>query len=428
MTALRRALLPWVVLSLIACDPAPSIDAGPRDAGARDAPRAPDAGFDPSALSPCELDPSGGFDGDPFASYAWLPASPTARRLFYPLVVLDDDGSADEPAGIIDERRAGARAVADCAGEAGCVRNAVAFDEAAAALAGDAVVSLLSVDALPRVAAHLRGAGICSLVLDESDANLVSGCIEQTLVELSLGLGFLGEIPPTELDTLADEIASMADGLAFYGPLTMLIERGLALAERPEPIRYEPLEDENRAAIDALAAVDFSTFPFVAIVVPGQGPTDAETALNPAGQARADLGYDRWMAGLAPVVLLSGGHVHPDRTVYSEAIEMRRYLMESRGMPASAILVDPYARHTTTNLRNATRILARAGVPTDRPILITSDRIQSLYIASSVFSTRCDDELGYQPFAELTVLSTFDSCMLPVPASLHVAASDPLDP
>ena len=76
----------------------------------------------------------------------------------------------------------------------------------------------------------------------------------------------------------------------------------------------------------------------------------------------------------------------------------------------------------------AQEILARAGVPTDRPILITSDRIQSLYIASSVFSTRCDDELGYQPFAELTVLSTFDSCMLPVPASLHVAASDPLDP
>lgn len=420
-----RGLALASALLLVACGPASPTDAG---VPPRDAPRGPDAGFDPSALEACTPDLSAAFAGTGYASHTWLPSTPTARRLFYPLVVLAADGTANEPAGIIDARRAGVANATACAGEAGCVRAAIGFDADAARAAGLAVSTTLDATHLESVASELRASGVCALVTETADETFVASCIERTLFELSDGAGFLGEVPASDLDALVDEIAAAAPTASFFGPLTSLVERGLVLADRPEPVRYEPLDEENRAAIDALRTTDFSTFPFVAIVVPGQGPDDAETALNPVGRARADLGYDRWAANLAPVILVSGGHVHPDRTTYSEAIEMRRYLIETRGMPASAVLVDPYARHTTTNLRNATRILVRAGVPTNRPILITSDRVQSIYIASVPFATRCDEELYFRPFAELQVLSTFDSCMLPVEGSMHVAPSDPLDP
>src|SRR6185436_9047390 len=90
---------------------------------------------------------------------------------------------------------------------------------------------------------------------------------------------------------------------------------------RDEAVRYEPITagGENAAAIAAFPTTNFSMFPYVAILVPGQGPTDAVTALNPAGAARCDLAVARWQAGLAPFLLLSGGHVHPDHTTFSEA-------------------------------------------------------------------------------------------------------------
>jgi hypothetical protein len=59
---------------------------------------------------------------------------------------------------------------------------------------------------------------------------------------------------------------------------------------------------------------------------------------------------------------------------------------------------------------------------------VTSDLLQAGYVRGSGFAERCDDELGYRPFVDLTMLSSTDACMLPAEASLHVAASDPLDP
>lgn len=417
----RRTLT--LCLALSACDATPIGDAGV-DAPRRDA---PDGGFVPGSIAPCTLDPSMGFDGAPLAAYPWLTASPTARRLAYPLVVLADDGSVDAiPTSAL--RRAELDLAADCAGEAGCVRGHLAFDAAAAAAAAsETVEALTAAGTLTDVASELRGAGVCALIDAADEGAFVSACIERVLGELSAGLDVLGEAPATELDALIDRLA-MDETLPFHAPILSALEEGLVLADRPEPIRYEPKDDENRAAIDAARTTDWDAFDFTVIVVPGQGPTDPDTALNPAGRARADLAYDRWAAGVAPFVLLTGGHVHPDRTRFSEAIEMRRHLMEVRGMPASAIFVDPYARHTTTNLRNATRVLARAGVPMDRRMLITTDRIQSIYVMDTSFWARCDEELGYRPFAALERVSDFDVCMIPSITSLHVAPSDPLDP
>jgi hypothetical protein len=135
----------------------------------------------------------------------------------------------------------------------------------------------------------------------------------------------------------------------------------LRAAGRDEAFRYGPDASlENQAAIDAIAGIDFDAYPYTAILVPGQGPTDDTTALNPAGINRINTAVARWRAGLAPLLLVSGGHVHPDKTPFCEAIEMRRYLIDELGIPAAAIVVDPYARHTTTNLRNAASCRASA--------------------------------------------------------------------
>jgi hypothetical protein len=138
------------------------------------------------------------------------------------------------------------------------------------------------------------------------------------------------------------------------------------------------------------------------------------------------VAVERWKAGLAPFLLPSGGHVHPDKTPYSEALEMKKYLMQAHGVPEDAILIDPHARHTTTNLRNASRVVLRLGLPADKPLLVTSDAFQSVYILG--LAERCQEELHYLPWRALQRLTATDSCLLPSLSSLHAAPGDPLDP
>ena len=89
----------------------------------------------------------------------------------------------------------------------------------------------------------------------------------------------------------------------------------------------------------------------------------------------------------------------------------------------------PHARHTTTNLRNAARILFRDSLPLDKPVWIVSDIYQGRYIESQGFADRCSRELGYRPFRKLTRLSPNDLEWVPdYLASLVQDPRDPLDP
>jgi hypothetical protein len=76
---------------------------------------------------------------------------------------------------------------------------------------------------------------------------------------------------------------------------------------------------------------------------------------------------------------------------------MRRELIDKLGVPADAVLIEPHARHTTTNLRNAARLVYRYGIPFDKPALVTSNATQIANIKSKSFAGRCRKELGYQP-------------------------------
>ncbi|MBS0333315.1 MAG: YdcF family protein [Proteobacteria bacterium] len=208
----------------------------------------------------------------------------------------------------------------------------------------------------------------------------------------------------------------------------------LAINQRDEAARYDPpgsvLEEkgENALAFARARRTVWTKAPYTAIVVPGMGAEEGETHLSPVGGFRVRLAVQRWREGKAPFLIVSGGHVHPNKTPYAEAIEMKKVLVRDYGVPAEAVFIDPYARHTTTNLRNAVRILFRAGAPMNRPMLITTSRDQSAFIEAPLFAQRNQAELGYLPVTQVKRQTTFDVSTLPNIVSLHADMTDPLDP
>src|SRR5204863_1603320 len=108
---------------------------------------------------------------------------------------------------------------------------------------------------------------------------------------------------------------------------------------------------------------------------------------------------------VAEYAIVSGGAVHGPA---NEAVLMRETLLDL-GVAADRILVEPCARHTTTNLRNAARIMLAHRLRTayvvaaDRPGGGARDwlgrlRLQSFYVGFprlSTFHLRCRRNLGY---------------------------------
>jgi len=198
---------------------------------------------------------------------------------------------------------------------------------------------------------------------------------------------------------------------------------------RDEAGRFEPMErGENAAAFRKIASTQWSRYPYTVIVVPGAGNDRPGVRLSPGGKMRVELAAKRYRDGKAPFILVSGGFVHPNQTPYAEAIEMKRELMEKYSIPEDAILIDPHARHTTTNIRNAARIMFRYGMPFEATALITTDPGQSASIENSNFETRCLRELGYVPHKLLRRTSAFDLEFVPKLESLQSDPQDPLDP
>jgi hypothetical protein len=216
--------------------------------------------------------------------------------------------------------------------------------------------------------------------------------------------------------------------LAFSGSLRFALGV-LLLNHRDEAGRFEPMEaGENAAAFRRVPSVEWNRYPYTVIVVPGSGNDRPGVRLSPGGMLRDEIAAKRFRDGKAPFLLVSGGFVHPSQTEYCEAIEMKRDLMTRFGIPENAILVDPHARHTTTNLRNAARLIYRYGIRFDRKALVTTDPAQSEYIEGASFAKRCMDELGYLPYRIGARTSPFDLEFVPTRESLQADPRDPLDP
>ncbi|PUZ27175.1 DUF218 domain-containing protein [Chitinophaga costaii] len=215
----------------------------------------------------------------------------------------------------------------------------------------------------------------------------------------------------------------------FY---TLALQSAIAALElngRDEATRYEPLRGgSNRPPYEALANIQWNNYPYSAILVPGQGPETLTTPLDANGIKRCALAAEHYQKHEAPFIIVSGGHVHPFKTPYAEAVEMKKYLVQQLGLPDQAVFIEPYARHTTTNLRNAARMWYRFGMPSQQPLLIVSDALQSLYIGASGMARRCKEELGYAPYKELHKAGREETIFLPLLNNLQPDPMDPLDP
>lgn len=221
--------------------------------------------------------------------------------------------------------------------------------------------------------------------------------------------------------------AGKSAGLFFELPL-YAAATVLELNGRDEAVRYLPLTGgANGAPRQRVRKTDWKKYPYSAILVPGLGPELPGQNLDPGGAARCVAGAQRLKNGLAPFIIVSGGHVHPYKTPFNEAIEMKKYLVDKLNVPADAIIVEPHARHTTTNLRNANRLVYQFGIPANKPILIVSDSSQINYIGKGMEKVALRD-LGYQPHQQLKQLNDHEVSYYPNRESLQVNSTDPLDP
>jgi len=203
----------------------------------------------------------------------------------------------------------------------------------------------------------------------------------------------------------------------------------LDVSDRTDPIDHEPPTDGVNAAVAARAkGLDWRRYRYGAMIVTGVGPEIEGEPLSPFGKYHLRLAARRFAQGDIAFILVSGGRAHPRATPFTEADEMRKALIQRYGIPAEAIISEPYARHTTTNLRNASRLLARFGMPGDAETLIVCNPVQSSYIESTRFAERNMAELGYQPGRVVRRVSPTELVFRPSRSSERVDPRDPLDP
>jgi hypothetical protein len=213
----------------------------------------------------------------------------------------------------------------------------------------------------------------------------------------------------------------------FFQPSLQVALGLLELNHRDEAVRYEPLSGTNEDAWKQIKKTDWNKYPYTAMLILGASPVATE-ALSETGKSRCRTGAELYRKGMAPFIIVSGGHVRPIGTRYSEAMEMRKYLVNELKIPASAVIADPYARHTTTNVRNAVRLVWQSGIPANKRMMCVSDVMHVAYVNSPMFTQRCTTELGYMPAADIKQTDLYFLSFLLDLRSLQVNVFDPLDP
>lgn len=245
---------------------------------------------------------------------------------------------------------------------------------------------------------------------------------------------------PVEQTGGADFKALVADAIwladAARNDPAVRLDPSLALAialvdvnERHDAVAFEPLDTAHNGAPFALAhTLDWKRYRYSAIIIPGVGPENPTIPLSARGKLHLQLAARRFAQGDVAFIITSGAAVHPKGSHFVEAVEMRKALIERYHIPAERIVIEPYARHTTTNLRNATRRLHAMGAPLDKPTLIVANADQSRYITSPEFAARNPAELGYDPGTLGARFSPYEVEFTPSLHSLRVDPWDPLDP
>ncbi|MBC6110093.1 YdcF family protein [Pedobacter fastidiosus] len=214
----------------------------------------------------------------------------------------------------------------------------------------------------------------------------------------------------------------------FFEPSMQVALVALEINERNDAADYEPMiSTVNKAALLSIKKTNFANYKYSTILVPGEGPEENGVELSAGGMLRCRLAAEQFHKGLAPFIMVSGGRVHPYKTKYSEAYEMKKFFMNTLQIPESVIIMEPHARHTTTNLRNAARLIFRYGMPINKPGLVVTVKSQSFYI-SEIMHLRCIKELGYDPYKNGNRLSDTALEFYPNVNSLQIDFDEPMDP
>jgi hypothetical protein len=202
----------------------------------------------------------------------------------------------------------------------------------------------------------------------------------------------------------------------------------LEMNEREQAADFEPMaRGENKEAFNRIKSIQWKEYKYSVILVPGAGPDEPGVALSAEGLLRCRLAAALYQKGLAPFIIPSGGKVHPFKTSYNEAAEMKKYMVEKLKIPSSAIIIEPHARHTTTNMRNAARLIFRYGIPFTMPGITCTTRGQSSMIGTTLIP-RSLKELNAVPYRNGKRLSETEIEFYPLIEALHINPSEPMDP
>lgn len=213
----------------------------------------------------------------------------------------------------------------------------------------------------------------------------------------------------------------------FFEPQLTAALHALEVNERNDAANNEPMEEgENKAAVLAIKNTDWRRYPYSVIMVPGAGPEEPCVALSAEAMLRCRLAALRYREGLAPFVMVSGGKVHPYKTPFIEAVEMKIYMMRVLHIPEKALIIEPHARHTTTNMRNAARLIFRYKIPADKPAVVSTTKLQSDAIQK--MEGRCLKELGYMPYRLGKLVNGKVLEFYPLKQANQIDADEPMDP
>lgn len=174
--------------------------------------------------------------------------------------------------------------------------------------------------------------------------------------------------------------------------------------------------------------LNWKNYKYSVILALGVGPDDLKTPLSASSKLNVASVARLYFDKQAPIIVVSGANVHPRGTTYYEAYEMRKALIEDYSVPADAILVEPFARHTTTNVRNTCRLLKSVGAPLDQTAVMVSNVDHINYAGSETFTARSMNDLGYVPATIGNRASPTSLEFRPDPICSLIDPSDPLDP
>lgn len=213
----------------------------------------------------------------------------------------------------------------------------------------------------------------------------------------------------------------------FYLPSLNYALHSLDINGRNDAANDEPLEQKaNKAAYKRLKTINWKKYQYTLMLVPGEGPDKPGVSISKGSIERCKIAALKFAQGLTPFIMVSGGRVHPFKTRFAEAEEMKKYLINQLKIPENGIFIEPQARHTTTNLRNCARLIFRYGMPFNKPFITSTNKIQSYYI--SYMDKRCMADLGYIPYSLGRRLSNTEQEFYPNIASLQINPLEPLDP